>query len=142
RQHMTGCLREVRAVYATMLRFLLPALIAVKLLEAVGATDWVAALLAPLMAALGLPDAFSIVWAATLLTNIYAGMAVFIDVATQQPVTVAQVTVLGSMMVVAHGLPAEGAAARRAGVPWWFTLLLRIGGALVLGRILHVLYEA
>lgn len=141
-QHMSGTLREVVAVYVTLLKFLLPALVVVKVLEWFGVTEWVAALLAPLMAALGLPEQLSIVWAATLLTNIYAGMVVFFDLAANQSLTVAQVTVLGTLMVVAHGLPVEGAAARRAGVPWWVTLLLRIGGGLMLGRILHLVYQS
>lgn len=142
RQHMAGTLREAVAVYLTLLKILVPALIVVKVLESVGFTDWLAAALAPLMAALGLPESLSIVWAATLLTNIYAGMVVFFDVAADQSLTVAQITVLGTMMVVAHGLPVEGAVARRAGVPWWFTLLLRIGGALILGRLLHLAYQS
>lgn len=55
--------------------------------------------------------------------------------------TVAQVTVLGAILLMSHSIPVEGAVARRAGVPWWLTVLLRVGGAFVLGGILNLLYS-
>ncbi|MFD2189325.1 nucleoside recognition domain-containing protein [Pistricoccus aurantiacus] len=133
-------LRESFYVYWTLLKILVPALIVVKLLEALGVTHWLSLLLAPLMSLLGLPDDMSLVWAATLLTNIYTGMVVFFDLAGNEPLSIAQVTVLGTLMVVGHSLPVEGAVARKAGVPWWLTLSLRIGGGLLLGWLLHLLY--
>jgi hypothetical protein len=44
-------------------------------------------------------------------------------------------------MLLAHSLPIEVMIARATGVSVWFTLLLRIGGALVLGMILHITYS-
>ncbi|GGX47738.1 nucleoside recognition domain-containing protein [Saccharospirillum salsuginis] len=133
-------LQESGQVYWTLLKIMVPALIIVKILESLGATQWLGHVLAPVMGALGLPEGFSVVWAATLLTNIYTGMAVFIDIA-DQPLTVAQVSVLGALMVVGHSLPIEGAVAKKAGVPWWLTLVLRIGGGLLLGWLMHRLYQ-
>lgn len=131
---------DAARVYWTLLKIMVPALIIVKILETLGATQWLSSLLAPVMGAIGLPESFSVVWAATLLTNIYTGMVVFFDTA-QQPLTVAQVSVLGALLVVGHSLPIEGAVARKAGVPWWLTVLLRVGGGLVLGWVLHTLYQ-
>lgn len=131
---------ESGRVYLTLLKIMVPALVIVKILDMVGATQWLGALLAPVMGALGLPESFSIVWAATLLTNIYTGMVLFFDLA-QEPLTVAQVSVLGALMVVGHSIPIEGAVAKRAGVPWWVTLVLRIGGGLLLAWVLHRLYQ-
>lgn len=142
RQQITGIFHETSLVYLTLLKILVPALIIVKLLESIGFTEWLAAVLAPLMSLLGLPEELSIVWAATLLTNIYTGMAIFYNLPGNEALTVAQVTVLGTIMVVGHGLPVEGAVARKAGVPWWLTLLLRVVGAIALGSLLHLLYES
>ncbi|WP_165855612.1 nucleoside recognition domain-containing protein [Marinobacter sp. JSM 1782161] len=141
RRAALSILHETRVVYLTLLKILVPALIIVKVLESIGFTQWLATLLAPLMGLLGLPEELSIVWAATLLTNIYTGMAIFYNLSLDQALSVAQVTVLGTLMVVGHGLPVEGAVARRAGVPWWLTLVLRVGGALILGMILHHSYQ-
>lgn len=135
-------LKETTQVYLTLLKIMVPTLVIVKALELLGFTEWLGALLAPLMASLGLPETLGIVWAATLLTNIYTGMVLFFEVARTEPLTVAQVSVLGTLMIIGHALPMEGAVARKVGAPWWLTLLLRVGGALALGWMLHRLYQA
>src|SRR5690606_9260581 len=71
----------------------------------------------------------------------YTGMVVFFDVVPQLGLSVAQVTVLGAMILVAHSLPLEGAVAKAAGVSWRVTLGMRIGGALVFGALLHFGYS-
>src|SRR5699024_6133042 len=119
-------------VYFTLLKILVPALVIVKGLQMLGAVEWLGAVLSPLMGWLGLPDVMGVVWAATLLTNIFTGLVVLFEVAGDTPLTVAQATVLGSLLLVGHSLPVEGAVARRAGVPWSVTVLLRVGGALLL----------
>ncbi len=133
---------EVASVYLTLLKVMVPALIVVKLLDMAGGTDVLARLLSPAMHLVGLPDGLGIVWAAAMLTNIYTAMVVFVGYAAHEPLTVAQVTVLGTMILVAHSLPVEGAVARAVGVSWRATLLIRIGGALALGALLDLVYSA
>ncbi|WP_234283566.1 MULTISPECIES: nucleoside recognition domain-containing protein [Halomonadaceae] len=134
-------LREAWKVYWTLLKVMVPALLIVKALEMLGMTELLGHWLAPLMAPLGLPEPLSLVWAATLLTNIYTGLVIFFEVTRDTPLSVAQVTVLGALMAVGHSLPIEGAVARMAGVPWWLTVLLRVGGAWLLGWLLHLSYS-
>ncbi len=110
-------LRDAFFVYVTLLKVLIPALLVVKGLEWLGAIEWLGEMLSPLMGWLGLPDAMGVVWAATLLTNIFTGLVVFFEVAGDMSLSVAQVTVLGALMLVGHSLPVEGAVAKRAGVP-------------------------
>jgi hypothetical protein len=93
------------------------------------------------MSLLGLPDVLGIVWAAALLTNIYTALILFFSLAADLSLTLEQVTVLGTLILIGHAIPVEGAVARRAGVPWSVTIALRIGGALVLGAILHAIYS-
>lgn len=133
---------DVWSVYRTLLRVMVPALIAVKALDELGATAWLALALSPVMALVGLPDELAVVWAAALLVNIYTGMVVFFDVAPQLGLSVAQVTVLGTMILIAHSLPVEGAVAKAAGVSWRATLAIRLGGALVLGALLNLAYSS
>ncbi|MBT0959626.1 hypothetical protein [Denitromonas iodatirespirans] len=132
---------EVVFVYWALLKVMVPALLIVKALEQVGGDKILATWLAPLMALVGLPDTLGLVWAATLLSNIYAGLAVFFTLAADTPVTVAQATVLGSLMLVAHSLPVEGAIAKAAGVSWRATVLIRLGGAIALGALLNLIYR-
>lgn len=56
-------------------------------------------------------------------------------------VSVAEMTVLGTLLLIGHSLPVEGVVAKRAGVPWWITLSLRVAGALVLAAIIHQVYS-
>lgn len=128
---------EALRIYFTLLKILVPALVIVKGLQMLGAVQWLGTVLSPLMGWLGLPDVMGVVWAATLLTNIFTGLVVLFEVAGDTSLTVAQATVLGSLLLVGHSLPVEGAVARRAGVPWSVTLLLRVGGALLLGVLIH-----
>lgn len=134
-------LKDALRVYLTLLKILIPALLIVKGLELLGAIAWLGKVLAPLMTVLGLPELMGVVWAAALFTNLYTGMAVFLQVAGDTPLSAEQVTVLGVLMLVGHSIPVEGAVAKRAGVPWWATLVLRLGGALLLAWLLHCFYS-
>jgi hypothetical protein len=49
---------------------------------------------------------------------------------------VAQISVLGTMMLFAHNMPMEQAIVRRAGASFWFTAALRIVCALLYGALL------
>ncbi|UXZ54371.1 hypothetical protein LOS15_16440 [Halomonas sp. 7T] len=134
-------LQDALRVYVTLLKILIPVLLIVKGLELLGMIEWLGAVLAPLMNILGLPEQMGVVWAAALFTNLYTAIAVFFQVAGETPLSVEQVTVLGALMLVGHSLPVEGAVAKRAGVPWWGTLVLRVGGALLLAWLLHCFYS-
>lgn len=137
-----GCLlQDALCVYVTLLKILIPALLIVKGLELLGGIGWLGSLLAPLMSVLGLPEQMGIVWAAALFTNLYTAIAVFLQVAGDMHLSAEQVTVLGALMLVGHSIPVEGAVAKRAGVPWRATLVLRVGGALLLAWLLHCFYS-
>ena len=135
-------LADALDAYLRLLKVLVPALLAVKILEELGATELLAALLSPALGLLGLPGWAGVVWAATLLINLFTGMVLFFAFAAEAPPSVAQATVLGTLMLVGHSLPVEGAVARRAGLPWRMTIALRVGGALVLGALLNAAYSA
>jgi hypothetical protein len=132
---------DVFQVYWTLVKIMVPSLIIVKILEELGAIQWLAILLKPVMAIVGLPPEMGIVWATSLLTNIYTAMAVYFELAISQPLSVAQVSVLGTLILIGHALPIEGAITKKAGVRWRVTLLLRIGGALLLGAVLNASYH-
>ena len=135
-------LRDAVSSYLVLVRLMVPALIIVKALDMAGGTHLLAGLLAPVMQLVGLPPEVGIVWAAAMLTSIYTGLAVFADMSLTVPLSVAQVSVLGTMILVAHSLPVEGAVAKATGVSWPATLLIRLGGALVLGALLNLWYTS
>ncbi len=134
-------LAQVGRVYGQLLRWMVPTLLIVKALDELGASAWLGRLLGPLMALVGLPEGTGIVWAVVLLTNLYTGLAVLYPLFPELGLSVAQGTVLGVLLLVAHALPVEAGIARAAGVPWRVTLTLRLGGALLLGALLHHAYR-
>ncbi|MBS3749398.1 MAG: hypothetical protein KGY67_06835 [Candidatus Thermoplasmatota archaeon] len=120
---------------------MIPVSVFVKLLDIVGGVTLAGEMIAPVMNIVGLPGEMGLVWASAMITNIYGGLIVFISVAENLSLTTADVTVLTSMILVAHSLFVEVTIAKKAGVRVWFTLFLRIGGAILFGWILNLIFR-
>lgn len=133
---------EIFQAYFALMRVMLPAIIVVKILQLLGLTAWLAKILLPLTQLLQLPSEFGLVWAAASLVNIYTGMAIFFELAQGQSYTVADVSILGLVMLFTHSIPVEGSVSKACGVPWRVVLLLRFTCAIVLGGILAWLFES
>ncbi|MDD9177251.1 MULTISPECIES: hypothetical protein [Aliivibrio] len=131
--------REIINVTLTLFKIMIPIILIIKVVEEMGGIIILSNVLSPLMETVGLPKEMGLVWATTLLTNIYGGLIVFIN--TDMPLSVAQVSILGSMMLLAHSLPIEAAIAKKAGVNLSVTLLIRVGGSFVLAWLLHQTYQ-
>lgn len=123
-----------------LFKVIIPVVIVVKVLQELGAVRYIGWALRPLMEFVGLPGSMGIVWATALLTNLYGGIGAFTTLASEAHLTVAQVTILASMMLTAHALPLELRVAQKAGTPPLIMGLLRLGGALVLGSLLNLVY--
>ena len=134
-------LAEVWMIFWSLVKIMVPVLLVVRLVDLMGWIEALGILIQPLMVLVGLPGEMGLVWMATMVGNIYTGMAVFYQLGLSETLTVAQVSVIGSMMLIAHSLPVEVAIARATGVSLWFTLLLRIGGGGIFGGILHLIYS-
>lgn len=132
--------KEIRDVILTLSKIMIPIIIIIKIIEECGGIIILSDFLGPLMNNVGLPSEMGLVWATTLLTNIYAGLIILVNL--DIPLTVAQSSILGSMLLLSHSLPIEGAIAKKAGVNLWVTLTIRIGGSLLLAWLLHLTYEA
>lgn len=133
-------LKEAGSTTQILFKILIPVSIIVKILAELGAIDIMGEALTPAMGVVGLPGEFGLVWATAMLTNIYGGLVVLFTLSTQNTFTIAQVTILGAMILIAHALPIEVRIAQKAGVRLWFALSLRILGALGLGLILSFVF--
>ncbi|WP_320826834.1 hypothetical protein [Reinekea sp.] len=138
--HLKALSHEILEVSWTLYKIMIPTLIVIKVLEELGGIELLSQLLAPLMTSLGLAEAMALVWATSLLTNIYAGMLVFF-IHSDGAMTVAQVSVIGGMMLIGHALPIEVRVAQQAGVRLGFSLLLRLLGSLAYGYFLYGAYS-
>lgn len=125
-----------------LFKIIIPISIATRFLQQWGVVDQLGVLLEPVMELVGLPGQLGLVWATALITNIYGGLVVFASVAPTVELTVAQVTVLACLILVAHGLPVELRIAQKAGTRFRMMAFIRIGGALLLGWLLNFTYQA
>ena len=139
---LSTLIKEIFAITFNLFKLMIPIIIAVKIIEELGGIKYIAMALEPMMDLVGLPASMGLVWATTMLTNIYGGMIIFISSSANESLSVAQVTILGSMMLLAHALPIEVRIAQKAGVRILFTLIIRVGGALLLGFLLHKIYSS
>lgn len=114
-----------------LMRITVPVMIGVRIFEEMGAIATLGMLLEPVMNLIGLPGTLGLVWATAMLTTLYGGMAVFAALAPGLELTVAQITVLCSAMLIAHSLPIELSISKKAGAPLTPIALLRLGGAVV-----------
>ncbi len=137
RELVTDTLRTCLELF----RIIIPISIATRLLQQWGLVDQLGLILSPVMQLVGLPGEIGLVWATALVTNLYAGMVVFASLAPGLDLSVAQVTILTTMMLVAHALPVELRIAQKAGTRFRTQALLRVGGALLLGALLNLSYR-
>ncbi|MGC2856138.1 nucleoside recognition domain-containing protein [Novispirillum sp. DQ9] len=130
------------SLYWDLVKIMVPVMVAVKVAVGFGLIEAATAVFAPLMAVVGLPQEMGLVWATAALVNIYGGAAALIGVLPGTPLSVAQATVLLSMILAAHSLPVEQRVCQKTGAGLVFTTLLRLGAALLYGAILNGIYSA
>ncbi len=125
----------------TLFKIIVPISVVTRVLQQWGIIDYIGLFLGPVMELVGLPGEMGLVWAASIMTNIYAGMVVFASLAPELDMTVAQVSVLSAMILVAHSLPVEALIAQKAGARLRATLTIRMFGAMLFGWMLNIFYQ-
>ncbi|MFP4084127.1 MAG: hypothetical protein ACLFTC_04405 [Desulfonatronovibrio sp.] len=145
---MNNILLQLRALFFEssrawfeLLKIMVPIIIVVKIIAELDLLKYFAAALEPLMHLMGLPGIMGLVWATAMLNNIYSAMIVFVSLPESFELTVAQVTVLSTAILMAHALPIELRIAQKSGTRLIFQGLFRVGCALVLGILLNLLYK-
>jgi hypothetical protein len=124
-----------------LIKIVVPISIVTKLMNDWGIIAYIGLVLGPVMECVGLPGSMGLVWATAMITNLYAAMIVFSSLVSAEHLTVAQVTIIATMMLVAHALPIELRIAQKAGPRLRFMLMLRIIGALLIGLLLNQIYS-
>jgi len=140
---LTGLLRDAVKTSLELFKVMVPIIVAVKVLQELGAVEHLAAPLRPVMELTGLPPGLGLAWATAMLSNIYAGLVVFQALAPDAgPLSQAQVTVLGILMLLAHNLLVEGQVTKRCGTSFWGQNALRVFGGLGCAWLTHVILTA
>jgi hypothetical protein len=134
--------KDTGKTLVVMLRILIPVSIVVKILQELGMIKVLGDILAPIMKLVGLPGEMGLVWASGMITNLYGGIITYINLSSEFSLSVAQVTVLSTMMLVAHTFPIELQVARKAGVKYFSMFLIRFIAAFLMGAIVLLIYNS
>ena len=132
---------ESKKIFIVLFKVIVPIVIIIRALELLGLIPVFAKYLEPLTSFVGIDGSLGLVWMAAMLVNIYAGMAAFATLQSMFDYTVAETTILGLMILIAHSLPIEVAIAKKSGVSAIFTFLFRFLNALIAGKILFYIFE-
>ncbi len=124
-----------------LFKILIPVSIIIKILQETGWIYYVGIAFEPFMQMMGLPGEMGIVWASAILGNIYGALLAFYSLEPLYPLTVAQITVLMTVILVAHTFLIEIVVAYKAGVKLIPIILIRFGCALLIGILLHQIYQ-
>ena len=123
-----------------LFKIMVPVSIVVKLLEYFDLIKYIGKALSPLMQCIGLPGEMGLVWASTMITNIYGGMLTYFTLQAHHQYSTAQITIMCALMLVAHTLPVELRVAQKAGVNLLVMFLVRFVFAFLSGFILNLIY--
>ncbi len=123
-------------------KIMIPVSIVVKILKETGMIEVIGKLFAPLMILVGLPGDMGIVWFSGMATNLYGGILAFFSLSSRTELSVAQITTLTTMMLLAHSFPVELQVAGKSGVKKRTIFLVRFFGGLIIGTMLSLIYKA
>lgn len=134
-------LKQTAASCNALFRVMLPVIVIVKICNEAGLTQLLALPLGPVMELVGLPAEAGLAWAAACLNTMYTGLAVYATMADSLSLSVAQVTILGTMMLMAHGLIVEAKIAEKCGAGFSFQVVFRLVAAVMTGLLLRFVYD-
>jgi hypothetical protein len=137
---LANIVHESSKIFWVLFKVILPVVIIIRLLELTGAIPYLSKFLEPLTSFIGIDGSLGLVWMAAILVNIYAGMAAFASLQSIFDYTVAETTILGLIILIAHSLPIEVAIARKSRVSGLFNLLFRFINAVIAGKILNYIF--
>jgi len=141
KQFLKNSLTEIKVICIPLYKILIPFIFIIKILEEIGVIKIISNFFEPVVQLMGLPPELGIVWVTAIIINVYAGIVVFVNVVPTLDLTVAQITVLTLIILIAHNILVESSVSRAAGVSFFYAAFLRIGMAFIAGLILSRIYS-
>jgi spore maturation protein SpmB len=121
---------------------MIPVSIIIRIIQQTGILAYISDILTPVMRIVGLPAETAIVWFTAIIVNIYGGLLSLFSIysSLNEPMTTAQITVLLTMILIAHTFPIELGIAQKTGIRIPAMFLLRFGLAILAGILLSRIY--
>ena len=124
------------------LRFMIPISIIVKVLQETGLIVYVGDALSPLMGLMGLPGEMGLVWASAMIGNIYGSLIAYMQIMPNiDPMNIAQITTLATIILIAHNFPLELMVTKKAGAKILSMFAIRFGFGFISGVLLFWIYH-
>ena len=126
-----------------LFKLMIPVSIIIRIIQQTGFLEYLSDVLTPVMRIVGLPAEMAIVWLTSMVVNIYGGLLSLFAIypSLSEPMTVAQMTVLLTMILIAHTFPIELGISQKTGIRIFVMFIIRFGFGIVLGIILSRLYS-
>ena len=137
---LVNIFQETTKIFWILFKVILPVIIVIRALELIGAIPFLAKFLEPLTSFIGIDGSLGLVWMAAILVNIYAGLAAFASLQAIFDYSVAETTILGLIILIAHSLPIGVAIAKKSRISWIFNLSFRFLNAIIAGKILNLIF--
>ncbi|MDR2815894.1 MAG: nucleoside recognition protein [Proteiniphilum sp.] len=118
-----------------LLKIILPASLAVRLLDYYGILAFMAGMLDPVFVYMGLPGSTAIVFITSIFLPLYAPLAII----TSMSITLRELTILALMCQISHNLPVESAIQAKTGTPFRTVTALRITMSILVGLALNLI---
>lgn len=137
------CLKRTYSSCLILFKLMIPVSIVIRLIQVFGILPYISGVLEPAMAIVGLPAETAIVWLTGMVVNIYGGLLSLFSIypSLSEPLTHSQITILLTMILLAHTIPVEVGIAKKTGVKFWIMFLIRFLGAIAIGAILNGIYS-
>jgi spore maturation protein SpmB len=135
-------LDETAKIFWVLVKITVPITIAAMILLRWGVIAAIAPFFAPVMEAVGLPAELGLAWLTGLIVGPWGAVPLIFALVPVSSLSVAQVTILSSLLLFMHALPIEQKIIKEAGPNMIATTVLRIGGGLLYAFILHRICQA
>lgn len=116
-----------------IIKIMIPVSLIITILKYLGLVEILSKFLTPMCSLLGLQGEAILVLLSGYLINCYSAIAVMATLS----LTLKQITILSSMLLLCHTLPLELSIQKKAGSPLWLILFIRVSSSLFVGFILN-----
>jgi len=134
--------QETLQIYWELVRIIVPVTIATEVMSRTGLIEAASPAMAPVMGLFGLPPEMGLVWLTGMLVGIWGAIPMIFTLIPPESLSVADITVLSTLLLFAHALPIEQKIIQKAGPGFTVTTLIRVAGAILYAMMLHHLFAS
>ena len=126
-----------------LFKLMIPVSVIIRIIQQTGLLEQLSSVLTPVMRIVDLPAEMAIVWLTSMVVNIYGGLLSLFAIypSLSEPMSVAQMTVLLTMILIAHTFPIELGISQKTGIRILVMFIIRFGFGIILGICLSRIYS-